>query len=248
VTNTGSPQDLIAAGKFNRNATVLMGSCLDEFSLMINLLNLTTFVPTMTERQFDKILGYLGQDRLDAVKRLYDPSVYEYPSSLGLFSQWWWTAMRVATDNGIPFHGFPKGVALGHCSTRRVAENLVEHGTSKLYMYNFARSLLGGQVGHGMDVPFIFKMNPELGVDPGNKDLADAMIAYWVNFAATGTPSPADGHVVPLNWPAYSLQEKANLRFQATTFAKNLTVEREYRKPVCDFWDELAGRVDIVQV
>lgn len=49
--------------------------------------------------------------------------------------------MRIGTDNGIPFRGFPKGASLGHCSAGRIAEQLVRGGTPALYLYNFARPL-----------------------------------------------------------------------------------------------------------
>eukprot|EP00812_Abedinium_dasypus_P006674 NODE_1845_length_1050_cov_358.167839.p1 GENE.NODE_1845_length_1050_cov_358.167839~~NODE_1845_length_1050_cov_358.167839.p1 ORF type:complete len:315 (+),score=61.72 NODE_1845_length_1050_cov_358.167839:128-946(+) len=245
---TATPQELIAAGQFDKSVPVLIGSNIDEFSRFINAVNLLSiFVdtsnlpilkPRMTENDFDNLIGHLGANNVKKVKQLYDPSVYEYPRHLGLFSQWWWMAMRVATDHDIPFKGFGKGVAIGHCSMRRVAEHLLRGGAPVLYMYNFARSLLGGQCGHGMDVPFVFSMDAFLGVSPGNKALSRAMITYWANFAVTGQPS---GDGLP-QWPPYAADgDKADLRLDATFFAANITVEYSYRQAACDFWDRLAA-------
>merc|ERR1712072_1524441 len=139
----------------------------------------------MTETQFDDLLAYLGEDNVKMVKRLYSPSVYTYPADLGEFSQWWWTAMRIATDQGIPFKGWPTGPALGHCSARRITEQLLRGGTPSAYMYHFSRpqwvGASTGFVGHGLEIVFVFNM--PIFIRPGNHYLASAMASYWVNFA-----------------------------------------------------------------
>merc|ERR1712118_606107 len=117
----------------------------------------------------------------------------------GKYSQWWWMAMRVATDNGIPFKGFPKGAALGHCSARRITEQLVQGGTPAAYMYSFARPLIGGLAEHGGEIPFVFNMRLALGLSPGNHELASAMINYWTEFANAGAPSARTF----VQWPKY---------------------------------------------
>jgi len=247
---TGTPQQLIPAGKFYNKVPVLMGTNRDEFSIMINTMNLSTYVPWMNEADFDNILAYLGNDNIKEVKRVYDPSVYSYPEHLGLFSQWWWTAMRVATDHGIPFHGFPNGVALGHCSARRIADQLIRGGTPALYLYNFARPLVGGQVGHGTEVPFVFHGTASmLGIGKGNWDLSSAMVQYWTRFAATGNPSPPDVTDTLLAWPRYAPSgDLANIRLDATFLAKNISIQYGFRRQACDFWDSLDGSGELVMV
>jgi len=238
---TGTPQQLIAAGKFNNRVPVLIGSNRDEFSVLINMINLSTYLPWMGETHFDQMLAYLGKENIERVKAVYDPTVYEYPKHLGRFSQWWWTAMRVATDNGIPFHGFPKGVALGHCSARRIAEQFARGGTPAVYLYNFARDILGGQVGHGFEIPFVFHQMP-IGLGHGNTDLSNAMVNYWTNFAFSGNPSPCGANNNSIQWPSYAPDgSMANIKFDATFSAANITVEYAFRKQACDFWDKLAN-------
>lgn len=240
VLMTGTPQELIAAGKFNTKVPVLMGSNRDEFAVLITSLNATAYNPNMDEARFDEIVGFLGPIDLKKVKQLYDPSVYTYPADLGHYSQWWWTAMRIATDNGIPQKGFPKGIALGHCSARRIGEQLLRGGTPKLYLYNFARPLVGGQVGHGEEIPFVFP-SPLLGLG-GNRELSTSMVNYWAHFADTANPSPSDASRAQMQWPSYSPDgDKANIRFDATFGAQNITIQHGFRSAACDFWDQLSA-------
>jgi len=250
VSNLGSAQELIVAGQFNRGVPVLIGSCLDEFAAFLLSDSNSSYARNMTEDGFDYIMGYIGEENLRIVKQLYDPSVYEYPSDLGRSSQWWWKIMRIATDNGIPFAGFGKGVALGHCSMRRVAQNLFRGGAPSLHMYSFGRSLLPGlEVGHGSDVPFTFAMDHsgplplwQLNL-PGNRALSQAMIQYWTSFAANGKPS-GDGL---LQWPAYTPDgDMANVRFDATLSEANITLAHAFRQQACDFWDDLADLDEVV--
>jgi para-nitrobenzyl esterase len=244
VSMTGTPQELIAAGKFNNKVPVLIGTNRDEWAAFATGADfVSSYPPQMSEAQFDRLLAYLGHSNIKTVKRLYDPSVYAYPTSLGKYSQWWWMAMRVGTDNGIPFKGFPKGASLGHCSARRVAERFVRGGTPGLYMYNFARPLSGGMVGHGIEIPFVFNMGLLLGISPGNHDLSSAMITYWARFATTGTPSTPDAASSSLpHWPKYEPDgDKASIRFDATFSAANITLQHEFRRAACDFWDSIAA-------
>lgn len=239
VSMTGTPQQLIAAGKFNKKVPVLMGSNRDEFSLFIKLIPAIhpMYKSSMNETDFDNLLAFLGKDTIKTVKKVYDPSIYEYPKDLGGYSQWWWTAMRIATDNGIPFKGFPKGVALGHCSARRIAEHLLRGGTPNVYLYNFVRALLGNQVGHGMEIPFVFHDSAELGLGNGNRNLSADMVAYWTRFADVGSPSVAN----LLQWPSYAPNgDKANMCFDATFSGSHLTIEHGFRSAACDFWDKIA--------
>merc|ERR1712070_337555 len=198
VSMNGTPQELVPAGKFNNKVPVIVGSNRDEFSAFLlgkqnpQLMNINAdFRANMTETQFDDLFAYLGEANVKMVKRLYSPSVYTSPADLREFSQWWWTAMRIATDNGIPFEGWPTGPALGHCSARRITEQLLHGGTPSAYMYHFSRprwfGSATGLVGHGLEIPFVFSASMLL--QPGNQHLAFAMTSYWVNFATSGTPN-----------------------------------------------------------
>jgi len=89
---------------------------------------------------------------------------------------------------------------------------------SGTYMYEFAwpSPALGGRLGacHGLEIPFVFDTASKdapligqfLGDDPPQQ-LAHAMHAAWVSFAATGNPG----------WPRYDLSRRATMRFNTTS-------------------------------
>jgi len=239
VSMTGTPQQLIPAGKFNTLVPVVMGSNRDEMNSLLQYL--PAIKPAMTETDFDNLLAYLGNDTIKTVKKLYHPSVYAYPKDLRGNSQWWWAAMRIATDNGIPFKGFPLGTALGHCSARRIAEQLVRGGTPNVYLYNFARPLPFSLVGHGYEIPFVFDSTALAVTGFGNLKLSADMVAYWTRFADVGSPSVDK---LP-QWPSYAPDgDKANICLDATLLDSNISIEHGFRNAACDFWDKLAeGRV-----
>mmetsp|Transcript_124535 Transcript_124535/g.278481 ORF Transcript_124535/g.278481 Transcript_124535/m.278481 type:complete len:558 (+) Transcript_124535:57-1730(+) len=244
VSTTGTPQKLVAAKKFNSKVPVLMGSVRDEWSIFSNIItgNKTFYPEKMTEEQFDRLFAYLGEENVKTVKKLYDPSAYPYPVHLGKYTKWWWMADRVGTDNGIPFHGYPESCAFGHCSARRVAKNLLSGGAPAVYMYLFARPLIGNWVGHASEIPFVFHMSPVL-LGTGNRKLSSAMVNYWTRFAVTGNPNPSPGATddALTEWPRFAPEgDKASLRFDATMWAANITVEHNLRGAACDFWDSLA--------
>jgi len=243
VSMTGTPQELVAAGKFNNKVPVLMGSNRDEWSAFITGPHAHHSLPTdMNESQFDQAMAPLGEDTIRAVKRLYDPSVYAYPADLGKYSQWWWTAMRVVTDNGIPLGGWPVGPALGHCSARRIAEQLVRGGTPSLYLYNFERTLIDPVlVGHGMEIPFVFNWWPLFALSPGSRRLSKEINNYWVRFATSGSPNlPGAKDALP-QWPKYVPgEDRAIINFDATFSKSKITITQNFRGAACDFWDSLA--------
>jgi len=248
VATLASPQALVAAGQYNKAVPVLLGSARDEWALFSNVIPgavVPQYPEAMTEAQFDQLLAYLGPTNLQTVKRLYNPSVYPYPKNLGGCSQRWWTAIRIGTDNGIPFKGYPQGAAFGHCSARRVARHLTQGGTPSVHMYLFARPLIGHWVGHASEIPFVCHMAPAL-VSPGNLHLSTAMGAYWTRFATFGDPSTptglgGDGASTQPKWPRFTADgNRSSLRLDATFLSANITVEHDLRGAACDFWDTLA--------
>ena len=89
---------------------------------------------------------------------------------------------------------------------------------SGTYMYEFAwpSPVFGGRLGafHGLEIPFVFGnlskdapiFGPLLGDDPP-QELAAAIHAAWIAFAATGNPG----------WPPYDLACRATMRFNTTS-------------------------------
>jgi para-nitrobenzyl esterase len=253
VSMVATPQKLIAQGKFNNKVPVLLGSNRDEFAAFVNSPSQTMakyYPKDMTEVQFDALLAYLGTDGLKTVKRLYDPSAYSYPTGCSIRgpiyrSQWWWTAMRIATDNGIPVRGWPIGPALGHCSARRIAHQLLQGGSPSVYMYHFEKVYANSCFSmHGMELPFVWHWSPLLGVAPGNRKLATAMTNYWTHFAASGSPNLNGTDLGLPHWPAYSFGQdssKLNLKFDASFSRPIIEVQQNLRGDACDFWDSLAA-------
>lgn len=236
VALTASPQDLIARGEYNNKVPVLMGSNRDEFSIF-TLANTSFYPPEMSEQKLDTLLEFLGDDRA-AVKQLYDPSVYEYPSSLGAFSQSWWTAVRIATDNGIPFQGFPVGASLGYCGARRIATHLVQGGSPQVFMYNFAKPFPAFAAFHGIEIAYVFQDLPSL--RPGDGVLERAIASYWTTFSSSGAPS-ADGDSLP-TWPAYDPESDKILELDSGLVGLKTKERQFFRKDACDFWDAKSAR------
>jgi para-nitrobenzyl esterase len=93
-------------------------------------------------------------------------------------------------------------------SARFVARNY-EHVHAPAYLYNFshvASGALGKMLGahHGSEIAFVFD-NLQLGNEhsPADLKVRDAMIGYWVQFAATGNPNRQG---LP-EWPAYNVTD-----------------------------------------
>jgi para-nitrobenzyl esterase len=90
-------------------------------------------------------------------------------------------------------------------SARFVARNY-EHAHAPAYLYNFshvASGTLGKMLGahHGSELAFVFD-NLQLGKEssPADQKIRDAVIGYWIQFAATGNPNKTG---LP-EWPAYT--------------------------------------------
>lgn len=85
---------------------------------------------------------------------------------------------------------------------------------ARTFMYEFAWPSPGLGAVHALEVPFVFDtaardaplFGPLLGQDPPQQ-LAHEMHGAWVAFAATGDPG----------WPAYDLDDRATMRFDATS-------------------------------
>lgn len=167
---------------------------------------------------------------------------YPYPADLGIYTQWWWKAVRVSTDNG---------PSIGHCSVRSTARALAAAGNPGVYPYMFAHPdyvpIIPGLpikpafVAHGMELPFV--LNCEWGGLFGTEcpfkaadgaALAEAVSGYWYRFAATGDPN-GDG---ALEWPSYTAAADTTMRLDVSPpNGGGVMVQTGLRKEACDFWD-----------
>ncbi len=100
-------------------------------------------------------------------------------------------------------------------STWAWARLQTEKGKHKAYLYYFDYGAAPGEAGHGAEVAFVFG---NLGgwfmpkATQENVAMSDAVMSYWVNFAANGDPN---GPGLP-EWPAFDPKE-----MKAMTFGKS---------------------------
>lgn len=85
------------------------------------------------------------------------------------------------------------------------------------YYFQWYSPVRGGQLRsmHTMDLPFVFDnveiSKTEVGTGPELQPLADKMSAAWVAFARSGNPN----HKGVPEWPAYKINERATMIFDA---------------------------------
>ena len=105
------------------------------------------------------------------------------------------------------------------------AQLQVEKGGTPIYTYYMDRKQpprpmhafkrggppYGADTPHGTDVAYVFGTLDErkLAYQPGDYELSDAMMTYWVNFARTGNPT-GDGLA---EWPLYTVETPWAMHF-----------------------------------
>jgi para-nitrobenzyl esterase len=121
--------------------------------------------------------------------------------------------------------------------SRFIAERMARAG-ARAWVYEFSRApqVPGGEklgAHHGIEIPYVWdtlaseKWVPR---QPWDEELADAMSASWVRFAATGDPN---GGQLPA-WPAYSSGEEGFLEFGDTVRAGS-----GVRRDACELYEKL---------
>ena len=131
VEMPGDPYVQLDAGRFNTNASVIIGHNREEMVMSL----VRTHPSSFSEIDFEMAVRYVAP-RLDAsamaqVKALYTGAVWApyYPRRRGNQTLWWWAAAAAISD---------KEMGLGHCAVRRVARQLSRGGSPAVYMYLFA--------------------------------------------------------------------------------------------------------------
>ena len=238
------PLDLVDAGDYNTNVPVIAGSNRDEWAFFALIPPGTDLVPeNMTEAQFDALFEAsweLSASEVAELKSQYDPTVYTYPATLGAYSQWWWSTMRVITD-AVP--------GLGACGVRSFSQMLSDGGSPSVYNYmlthptqamNQSEAVTGipGLIGNGtLFVPhaaeLVYVFGDSSGLDAGEEaDLARSMASYWSAFANSGVPSVAG---LP-EFPKWSPENDSILVLDVAS-AGCIRAQAHIRKAACDYSD-----------
>ena len=127
------------------------------------------------------------------------------------------------------------------CTARRDARAFDKGQQEATFRYVFTHGLDLPQrkadgAFHGLELLWVFQHLDVSGYTPssGEVALANAMLRYWTQFAATGDPN-TDG--VPF-WPPYDATSDPYLTLDSTIQAGT-----DYRTAQCDFWDGLVAQL-----
>jgi para-nitrobenzyl esterase len=93
-------------------------------------------------------------------------------------------------------------------------------------IYDAPRHLVGAA--HTKELSYLFHQTE---LTPAQRKIADLMIGYWTNFAATGDPNGAG---LPA-WPTFKPQRPMVMKFEADGAAADTGFRARHK---CDFWAE----------
>ena len=216
-------REAIASGRFHR-VPLMQGSTRDEAMYHLTARYDGVGKP-VTAAQYPQLIGqFLGKSRVAAVLERYPLASHASPiHALGAVL----SDASMITNNRI-----------GLCNLELANQIAAPH--VPVYAYSFADGsapyplpIFGppGNVpgaGHTKELSYLFNQNP---LTPAQRRIADMMIGYWTNFAATGDPN---GHGLPA-WPVYRNAEPRVMTFEA----QNVYADAEFNKRhQCQFWAE----------
>jgi len=203
-----SPLATIRAGRHN-HVPVLIGTTADEYSQLIDEI---ASGPVSDEAQYHAELQRLfGASLAAEVEAQYPAATYPSPRDA-----------LVAVVNDV----------MEICPTRQLSGAFAGDPDVRrfIYTHSFPGPLARYHAAHGFDILLLFHDLALVGATSANDAaLADAMMQYWVAFAATGDPNAAAG--LPA-WPSYAPQQDNYLALDWP-----LATAAGARTPQCDFWD-----------
>lgn len=233
VSLPDTPLALIAAGSYNHNKPILLGSNRDEMAFFTILLKIP---PQLTGLELTAMLApRYSEAEIAELKSLYTSPSYAYPVNLGNYSKPWWMYMRMATDTT---------PGLGPCGVRSLARMLVDGGTPAVYTYFFTHPTQadGGGVVPGMGpgsvlVPhaseIMYVFDDAANLTPGAEaDLAFPISSYWTSFALRSDPNT---NGLP-TWPKFTKDNDMVLTIDVPDKGGIRTISG-LRKQVCDWMD-----------
>ena len=254
---------LLAEGKFNRHGATVLGSNTNEFQCLCALTKgsyngsaclfaewLPATVPALqghgveTEEDMEAVMAHaLGVDSLppDA----WASALALYPASAASAAAGW--------GGGREVEGYGPGAVdrvsamlvdsawIGHCGTKRVADFLVGHNHSAVWLYHFAVEQQSKKTPHFSEVPYVFghcgaesSFPPCAAPEPAASAVSDFMVTAWSRLAWEGENGTS------AEWPRYDPAADA----QMLRIDFEMSLESDYRAEYCSFWENLQLQLD----
>ncbi|UCH51933.1 MAG: carboxylesterase family protein [Chloroflexota bacterium] len=196
------PLNIFEAGKQN-NVSLLIGSMADEGRLF-------SAVASANLDSYKNLVDRLCGDKAQQVLTMFPASD---------------DAQARASANQVV------GLMTFTCPARAYA-SAMSKVNSKVYFYQFTRVPPGSKMGafHALDINYVFanfmpimsSLKAEQYFDEIDRALAETIMSYWTNFAATGNPNKEG---LP-EWPAWDVKEGKYMDFGTVTEVKsNLSAE-----------------------
>jgi para-nitrobenzyl esterase len=208
------PANLIASGKFNKDAAVLAGTNKDEGGLFVDLATNPAFGGSSASQ-----LNVTTSAQLNAgIEKIYGAAASQveaqYPSTDATASQ---VFIDLVTDYAF------------RCPTRDLARSTMMQGTKTYYLYSYEV----GKAWHSFELLPLFSVQALtfLGATAPSKGLTGDMLGYWTQFAATGDPNGPGDAGAPA-WPAYTATGDQYMQLAEPAPVAMAHLAQAH----CDFW------------
>ena len=204
------PLQAIAAGAQN-HVPLAIGNTTNEYSTLISHF---LRAPITTDAEYRDAVARFFPQRTSYVLARYPSSGYATPMQ---------ALITLMSDANLV------------CPSRKIARTAAASQREPVWRYMFAHTYENGPeqplgAGHALDLPFEFHNLGLTGftASPAELALSDAIIGYWVRFAATGDPN-GDGAAA---WPRYAAGDPAIVLDNA------IATQNGVRTAECDFWGD----------
>ena len=119
---------------------------------------------------------------------------------------------------------------------RFLARFLTAKGAA-VYRYHFTREpfsfwMIGKGAYHGVEIPYVFGTTDQENLSTTDRKLTEAMMGYWVSFAAQGNPN-SNTAGLPF-WPAYDRNSETYLEF-----GDDIAVKTGLDRKACDLIEKI---------